>query len=271
MPASPTVNGLIPVNERPRPISTLLSCAGNIEPTHLIRREDLAWPAPNPNSVSMMSVANRADGHEPENPASCAPGMSARFKLPGRIKQVLQANYGSFRGWVRLVLGQLDFLSGRLDPHLNIRALQVDRLVFVCLGNINRSAFAARVAQDRGIDVCSIGLATTTGAPAFSAAVVTARRFGIDLSAHVATDISDYVYRPGDLLLAMEVRHIRQLLAYGVPARAIAPLGHWASPQRIHLHDPYTLSDAYFRTCFALIHSAVINLSEELRAPGSTG
>jgi protein-tyrosine phosphatase len=188
--------------------------------------------------------------------------------MPPRLAHVLQTNYGTFRGWVRALLGQLEFISGRLDPYLTPEPSQVHRLVFVCLGNINRSAFAAEVARAQGMPVCSIGLNTTTGTRAFHAAVITAQRFGIDLSAHAATDIKDYDYRPGDLLLAMEVRHIRQLLARGIPPCVIAPLGHWASPHRIHLHDPHTLSDEYFRTCFALIHSAVINLCEDLRPLG---
>lgn len=182
---------------------------------------------------------------------------------------VLRTNYGTFRGWVRSFLGQLEFVSGRLNPHLKPEAIQVSRLVFVCLGNINRSAFAGAVGHAHGLNVLSIGLATTTGAPAFETAITTAEQFGIDLSTHLATDISDYPYQPGDLLLAMEVRHINQLLAHGIPEIAIAPLGNWASPHRIHLHDPHTLSDEYFRTCFSLIHSAVINLAAELRAARS--
>jgi protein-tyrosine phosphatase len=188
------------------------------------------------------------------------------MSISTRIAQVLDVNHGTFRGWVRSLLGQLAFISGRLDRHLNPVAWPVDRLVFVCLGNINRSAFAAGVANRLGMANCSIGLATTTGAPAFHCAVTTAKRFGIDLSTHKATDISDYVYRPGDLLLAMEVRQIEQLIACGMPVHAIAPLGNWASPHRIHLHDPHTLSDAYFQTCFSLIHSAVINLCEEFKS-----
>lgn len=186
-----------------------------------------------------------------------------------RVATVRKTNYGTFRGWVRSLLGQTEFVCGRLDRYLNPPALQIRRLVFVCLGNINRSAFAEAVAKAHGIQVASIGLATTTGAPAFHTAILTARRFGIDLSAHLATDMSDYTYQTGDLLLAMEIRHIKQLLVHGIPAQAIAPLGNWASPHRIHIHDPHTLSDEYFRTCFTLIHSAIINLAEELRAAKS--
>jgi protein-tyrosine phosphatase len=186
-----------------------------------------------------------------------------------KINQLLDINYGSFRGWVRSLLGQMEYVTGRLNPHLEPSASTINRLVFVCLGNINRSAFAAEVARNRQARVHSIGLSTTTGAPAFHTAVSTAKRLGYDLLAHTATDLSDYSYRAGDLLLVMEVRHIGRLIASGIPASAIAPLGQWASPHRIHLHDPHTLSDEYFRTCFTLINSAVINLTDEFRALNS--
>jgi len=72
----------------------------------------------------------------------------------------------------------------------------VDRLVFVCLGNINRSAFAEQVARSLSANTCSIGLSTTTGAPAFDKAIETAPLFGLDLSHHRATNLKDYAFRP---------------------------------------------------------------------------
>lgn len=186
-----------------------------------------------------------------------------------RLRRLVETNYGTFRGFVRLALGQIDFAVGRLDKHLHPQASQTERLVFVCLGNINRSAFGEWVARKHGATVCSIGLSTTTGAPAFPSAVKTATQFGIDLSSHAATDLKDYEYRPGDLLLVMEIRHAKKLIAHGIPEAAIAFLGNWAAPHRIHLHDPHTLSDVYFQTCFTLINSAVQNLVAELRSAES--
>ena len=186
-----------------------------------------------------------------------------------RLRCVIDTNHGTTRGLVRAMLAQLEFVLGRLESHTRPNAKQVGRLVFVCLGNINRSAFAEQVARALGTNTCSIGLSTTTGGPAFHKAVETAPQFGLDLSQHRATDMKDYSFRPTDLLLAMEIRHARQLVAAGIPKDSIALLGHWASPHRIHLHDPHTLSDAYFRTCFTLIHSAVHGLVDEMRAAQS--
>ena len=120
-----------------------------------------------------------------------------------------------------------------------------------------------------GLDATSIGLSTSTGAPPFEMAVTTAKRFGVDLISHKATDLVDYAYTDGDLLLAMEIRHAHRLAQYGIPLEAIALLGHWASPHRIHIHDPHTLSEAYFRTCFSLLHSATRALALDCRGLGS--
>jgi protein-tyrosine phosphatase len=195
--------------------------------------------------------------------------MIRTVPLPRRLRRIVDTNHGTVRGLIRAMFAQCEFVLGRLDSYISPAANRVDRLVFVCLGNINRSAFAEQVARALGANTCSIGLSTTTGGPAFHKAVETAPQFGLDLSQHRATDIKDYRFRPTDLLLAMEIRHARQLVAAGIPVQSIALLGHWASPHRIHLHDPHTLSDAYFRTCFTLIHSAVHGLVREMRVANS--
>ena len=193
--------------------------------------------------------------------------MSDLFRaFAQRAALPIDVNFGTFRGLIRLLLGELEYLSGRLAPFTALRPEDVQRLVFVCLGNINRSAFAAEVARVNGARVISIGLSTTTGAPAFEKAIATAPFFGFDLGAHRATDFADYIYQPGDLLLAMEVRHARDLMRRGIPARAIALLGHWGAPRRIHIHDPHVLSDRYFQTCFLILYAATQRLVAELRA-----
>ncbi len=186
-----------------------------------------------------------------------------------RVHRLIDTNYGTMRGLIRVLLGQMEYVLGRTESYLHPRLYAVERLVFVCLGNINRSAFSEAVACGQGVHTCSIGLSTTTGYPAFHKAVATAQALGLDLTAHTATDLSDYQFRPTDLLLVMEIRHAQQLRAAGYPADSIALLGHWAAPHRIHLHDPHVLSDAYFRTCFNLLQSAVHGLVADLRVAGS--
>ena len=132
--------------------------------------------------------------------------------------------------------------------------------VFVCRGNINRSAFAAEVARTLGAHVTSFGMAATPGAPASRPAIAQAQRLGHDLTKHHAMHFSSYAYAEDDLVVVMEVRHAYELVAFGVPRNAIALLGYWATPRRIHIHDPQQLAEEYFATCFTVIESAVRRL-----------
>lgn len=190
-------------------------------------------------------------------------------RVKSRFSDLISGNFGTHRGLIRLLLGEAAYLTGRLNGFLEPNLNATQRLVFVCLGNINRSPFGENVATSLGLYSTSIGLATSTGAPAFATAVTTAHRFDIDLTAHKATDFVDYEYREGDLLLAMEIRHVHRLIALGIPPTAIALLGHWSTPHRIHIHDPHTLSDAYFQTCFSVINAAVRELAQECRKANS--
>jgi protein-tyrosine phosphatase len=172
----------------------------------------------------------------------------------------LARRFGTRRGLVRLLLahGQTALGAAKIvmPPPESVR-----RLVFVCQGNICRSAFAEAAARRRGMAVCSFGLSTTAGVGAHPPAIEAADRLGIDLRPHRATRCEDYVPREGDLLLAMEVRQLHRLAAD--PRLAALPrslLGLWATPRRPHLHDPYSLDDAYMRTCLEAIATAVAAL-----------
>jgi protein-tyrosine phosphatase len=135
---------------------------------------------------------------------------------------------------------------------------QVRRLVFVCQGNICRSAFADVAGRQAGLNTASFGLSTTSGRAAHEPAIAAARALGHDLSDHQAIDLKDYAPQPGDLLLAMEVRQLRRLAAdprLGDLPRML--LGRWTRPMLPHLHDPYGLDDRYMATCLARIDKAI--------------
>jgi protein-tyrosine phosphatase len=145
-------------------------------------------------------------------------------------------------------------LSGQRPPD----PAEVRRLVFLCHGNICRSAYAHVLAERAGANVASFGLSTATGIEAHAPVVEEAARRGIDMSGHRATDIDDFVSRPDDLLLAMETRHARVLATH--PDLAQLPrllLGTFASPPVPHLHDPYGENLAYLPTCLTRIERAV--------------
>lgn len=191
--------------------------------------------------------------------------------IPGTlaIRRYIQKRYGTSRGYVRHLLGLLQWQFCRLQGYQRMDPARARRLVFVCLGNINRSAFGQAVAHSLGVPAHSFGLSTSTGSPATPQAILEAKRRGYSLEAHRATSLGDYEYLDGDVLLVMEVRHARQLVQRGYPAGSICFLGLWGKPRRVHLHDPHTLSQAYFQTCFGLIETAVCRLAAIRTGRGS--
>lgn len=176
---------------------------------------------------------------------------------------MIAARYGTARGLARLALAHLQVAAGRAARQ-PARAAEVRRFVFVCQGNICRSAFADRLARDLGCEAISFGLSTDAGQPAHPPAVAAAAALGVDLRDHVTRRVQDYVPQSGDLLLAMEVRQLARIAAN--PALASLRrdlLGLYARPSRPHLHDPFGLSGAYMATCLAAIRSAVVTLAAQ--------
>lgn len=177
-----------------------------------------------------------------------------------RVDNRIDAMFGTWRGLVRLALSYPQMLAiPKADP------TKVERLVFVCHGNICRSAFADVLARDLGMKSASFGLSTTTGLPAHPPIASAARAMAVDLSDHVTTSVDDFVPQPGDLLLAMEARQVARLR--GDPRFAglqIDLLGRYSKTP--HLHDPYQLSDDYVRTSLTRIDRAVRTLVSRLCA-----
>ncbi|MEH6648959.1 MAG: hypothetical protein V7707_02915 [Motiliproteus sp.] len=143
---------------------------------------------------------------------------------------------------------------------------RVERLVFVCLGNICRSPYGEFIAQRHNIATAGFGLSTTTGAPAFELGVETALERQIDMRSHRATDLSDFDLKDSDLLLVMELRHAHRLSRLmGDSGAQIALLGNWARPRRLHIHDPHVHGKAYFENCYNVVENATENLITELQ------
>ena len=173
---------------------------------------------------------------------SAEPGLSQG--VPARWRAQIDANHGKWQYWVRCALGEVNYGLGRLAAFLAPDLARVNGIVLVCLGNINRRAFAEQVTRLQCMNTCS-------------------------LEHHRTTPIPRWEQRPGDLLMVMHIRHARRLVEQGFSRRHISLLGQFASPRRGHLHDPHNLLDAYYRSCFILIRSAVEGLIEALAAHSS--
>jgi protein-tyrosine phosphatase len=144
---------------------------------------------------------------------------------------------------------------------------QVYRLVFVCKGNICRSAYASALARDRGLAAVSYGLETTPGLPADGVAQRVAAERGVRLDDHRTQQWIDANLTPNDLVLAMEPWHMRKLRRRAEGAGAqVGLLGFWAQPARRTIEDPYGLPERDFNVCFDMIDAAIEHLVGALAA-----
>ena len=181
----------------------------------------------------------------------------------------VRSRYGTWRGLVRLGLAHFDHATGRTRELARVNWGQVDRLVFVCRGNICRSAYAEWRARALGLPAASFGISTTTGIGADPDASDAAAARMLDLSLHRTTDAADVALHSGDLIIAMELRHVAWLhrLLVDPQPHQVTLLGLWSHPKRPHIHDPFGLDRSYFDSCFSVIDSAVATLSARFRSP----
>ena len=181
---------------------------------------------------------------------------------------LMDERFGTHRGLIRLALANALWFLGPYRRYGRVNFDKVERLVFVCQGNVCRSPFGHHLARQliTEVPVCSLGLGTTTGLRANELATTVASEFAVDLTEHRTTAVIDFPIRKGDLFLVMEDRHLQVLtpLLQGRDVQ-VALLGLWCRPPFALLYDPHRLSPGYFRTCFRRIKQAVEELDRALK------
>ena len=181
-----------------------------------------------------------------------------------RIDNWLSGRYGSRRGFVRTCWFRFLYLAGGYRDYRRVDWGSVERLVFVCKGNICRSAYAEAVARSLGIDSISCGVETRNGLPANEHAIEIAAARGLDLRKHRTTPIQSLVFRDADLLVAMEPRQVEYIdQEFGEEYRC-SMLGLWGHPVNPHIQDPYDASAIYLHNCFDYIEIAVNEITREI-------
>ena len=174
-----------------------------------------------------------------------------------RVLKHIKDRYGSKRGLLNHVKYRVLLQLGLYNKYRNIDFSKITRLVFICSGNICRSSLAEIVASSLGANAVSYGLHCRGGDPADPRAIDFAGRHNLDLSKHITTNIRDYVYQPGDLILGMEPKHIEELEVCEIPPSSISAIGLWMAKPRVYIHDPYNSSTVFFDACEEQIVNAV--------------
>jgi protein-tyrosine phosphatase len=148
------------------------------------------------------------------------------------------------------------------------------RLLFVCMGNICRSPTAEAVFADlvrreaphAGIEIDSAGTHDYhLGAPPDARAIAAARRRGIDMSALRARQLVEEDFTRFDLLLAMDERNRRDMLARAAPAERVRLLLDYAPELGVReVPDPYYGGPRDFEQVLDLVEPAARGLLRTL-------
>ncbi|RLA40216.1 MAG: phosphotyrosine protein phosphatase [Gammaproteobacteria bacterium] len=173
--------------------------------------------------------------------------------------------YGTRRGFVKTFWHKFLSLIGYYRKYSKVDWRSVDRLVFVCKGNICRSAYAEAIAKSLGIDAISCGVSTKDNLPANEEAIKIAGDRGVSLKEHKTTRLTSVTLRPTDLLIAMEPWHAEFLYDNLEIGHSITLLGLWGLSKRPHLADPYGRTAEYFNNCFEYIEKSVNEIEKKIK------
>jgi protein-tyrosine-phosphatase len=152
-----------------------------------------------------------------------------------------------------------------------------ERTLFICYGNIMRSAFAAEYyrhragANGRPAEVQSAGIYEASGRPADPRMCAAGARRGIDLSAHRSRTIDSAAIAWADVILAMDRSHLdalRRQYPAAAPKCFLLALLDPASGRAIEIVDPYLEDEsATERVCARIVAAIEGILSVQRRAP----
>lgn len=146
-------------------------------------------------------------------------------------------------------------------------------MLFVCFGNICRSAFAeayaSRQFEKHGLDVVKVGSAGTYGrsnrkSPETARAVC--REFDISLEKHRSRSLDESLIQSAGAIVCMDLRNYGDVLRKFPGARSKTfMLGALSQDKhQIEIPDPWSMPSAHFRKCFGRISEAIDSLVRTL-------
>jgi len=145
--------------------------------------------------------------------------------------------------------------------------LRAQSMLFVCYGNINRSALAdvmiRAYAEDSGISVSSAGFHPQDGRPVDAVMVDVAAQFGVDMRAMRSICVTTQLLRDSDIIFVMEKSHYDRLRAMDASIAdkvyllgAHANVAFWPA----EIADPYGRARSEYLASYERIAEAVDNI-----------
>jgi protein-tyrosine phosphatase len=150
------------------------------------------------------------------------------------------------------------------------------RILIVCTGNTHRSPFAEGILRLRldereltDIAVTSAGIAATAGDPVPVDAVVAAAEWGVDLSGHLARQISAEMLGEADLVLVMDSYHLTALAtAFPADREKLHPLALFdPGEDRSDIEDPAEMDGEGLRGVYSRIASCAAEVADYYATP----
>lgn len=180
--------------------------------------------------------------------------------------KTIQNYYGSKRGLMRYFIFSIFHRAGFYSRFERVDFSRVERLVFVCQGNICRSPLGEAVARKAHANTISFGLNTRSNDSADPRAISWAQANGYDLHDHRTMAVDNYMPMAGDLLIGMEPKHSKQLLQrFSNSPVQITLAGLWLDSACIYLHDPYNTNQFYFDLCEKKVELATKSILNKVR------
>lgn len=145
-------------------------------------------------------------------------------------------------------------------------------IIFVCKGNICRSAFAEyymkSIAEGLEVKIGSYGLDVDQGKHPPREAINTAATFGIDISKHISQKLYKVDVENADLIIPMEYGQYQRLVElYPEKKFFVKLLKKYAPfPYSVfcNIDDPFGCEQDEFIKSFNLIHKSIEGLCQEL-------
>ncbi len=145
------------------------------------------------------------------------------------------------------------------------------RILYVCIGNICRSPMAEALTKHAlaeagmgNVEIASAGLGAVVGKGAHPTTVELVGERGIDLTGHIARQLTADMLRPYELVLTMEQWQVREVERLSPSARGkVFRLGHWGG---FDIPDPNGKSRELFVEVMRLIDRGVADLQRVLKA-----
>ena len=179
------------------------------------------------------------------------------------IDKRIKHKFGSRKGLFNYIKNKILFYFGFFNNTLVIDWSSVNRIVFVCKGNICRSAYAGVLARSQGVESLSFGLDTVGGGLANDRAILMAEKFDCDLTGHRTRTYENMSFTDSDLIVVMEPSQLKEVRTRTNNQYQYTLLGLWSREKLPYIHDPYSSTEEYFETCFNIIEDAVYAITSK--------